>query len=336
LLALVVICVGGWLLVSKLTTVPYGIYVDGKQVAVVESLGTAKRVLNEVRLGRAGNAPSGSVQFVQSVSLKEASRKSELLDLPEAKKVLEQATSVEAHAYAILANDEPVVALSDRGDAFKTLERVKEHYEAMVNDLKAESQFKERVAVQERYVSLGLLQPSVDDAAKFLTSSVEPPTICTISAGDRGSKIAVQYHVSLEELKNLNPGQNLNRLREGDQLVVRPSRLPITVVTKNLVEKTVSVAPPSDVRRHSRLKNGTRQMRVELIYENGRQVDEQILSQITNWNRPKIRSGYGDDDGDSGERVYRHHRRYRHYRHKPTHAADAEEPGAAGEESPAQ
>lgn len=312
----IVLLLAVWLSVTKLTASPYGIYVNGSLVATVNSLGTARRVLSESQ-NRCESTPFAQTRFVERVELRRTPGKTRLLTVLEAKQALEEVTSVEAHAYAILADGEPIVALSGRSDALQALDAVKKHYEMVIGGEDPESHFKERISVEERYVPVQLFQPSADAAAGYLSSNISQPMIHIVKAGDRCSKIALRYHTTLDALKRLNHGLDLDRLSKGDQIYIRSAKLPITVITKTLVDKTVSVAPPAEMRRYSRMGNGTRRTRVILTYENGREVDEQVMSQITTWDRSRVRRSYDDDGG------YRHYRRHRRHRHDTPHDKDA-------------
>jgi LysM repeat protein len=277
-----------WFVSDKFLSVPYAILVDGKQITDVQSLSAAVGVLDTVRLERAHGVPVGSVRFVQNVTFRRTSKSSEIADVPEAERSLEKVTTVEGELYAIDVNGEPTVAFADKSDADETLKLLKDHYESKFSDRKVETTFKGRVSVDQRYVNLDKFKVSPADAVAYLTSVSEPPREYIMQAGDRVARLAVKYHVPLMDLKKLNPDQNLDRLVVGDRIIIQPAKMPITVVSKVTTTKTENVEPPHEGRRrHVVQGTGKREMQVQVIYENGREVNQEVISQITTWDRPK-------------------------------------------------
>ena len=288
--------VGVWITTSRLPGVPYTILVDGQPIVNVESRSAAKAVLSKVRLSRLDNLPNSSVRFSQNVALRRASKDATWTDVPEAVRALEKAVTVEAELFAITVNGKPVVALAGKDDAEEALRLVKRRYESKVKSLYEQSTFKEQVFIDKQYVELEKLRSSPEEAAEFLTSVAGKSTIHTMRLGDRAVKLAEQYGVSLSELKKLNPQLNLDKLVEGDQLLIRVAKPPVTVISKALIAKTITVNPPPEARRYARASIGKRRIRLLITYENGTPVNEEVLSQITTWERPNGvtgRVGYG-------------------------------------------
>jgi LysM repeat protein len=234
--------------------------------------------------------------------------------------MLESRVTVEANAYAINVDSKPAVALKDEQSAKKALTLLRSFYESKIDGRTSESRFKENVFVAKDYVPVPLIRNSADDAANYLQSEADPPVVHTIQPGDRAVKLAVAYGVPISELKALNPKANLDRLVEGDQLIIRRAKPLITVVTRSLVTKSVTVEPPAKLRRYRSVGAGRRAVRMYVVYENGQPVSNELISQVTTWDRPKNQREYGGDDAiysrqDGTDRRSRGYRRYRHYRH---------------------
>lgn len=332
----VVLAAGIGIIVSRMYGSPYTILVEGKPIATVESRMMAKQVLDEARhLGEYGSA-GGSIRFVKSVTLRPASKGTAVSDVPEAVRSLEKATPTEAESYAITVDGTPIVALKTRQDAEETLNLVKTHYEDSLDKLSGESTFKERVFIDKAFVPASILRATAQDAAQLLTAPVESAAVYILKPGDRASRLAAQYGISIDDLKRLNPGKNLDRLVEGESLVIGKAKLPITVVSHALVSKTVSVSPLArSHRRSSSAKDGKRQVQLLATYENGQQTSTEVLSQITNWDRPKQRWSESEDDsysyGDGNRRG--HWRSRRHSYHRRRHSS---EPSKAADTTPKQ
>ena len=290
--AVILAGVGIWIAGSYLSGAPYTITVSGKPVATVESLRAAKAVLRKARLERASGVPAGSVRFAEPVKLRRASKDAELVDVPEAVGAVEKAAPVEVESFAIVVDDSPMAALPEKKQAEEALSLVKQHYAGKPGRLRIEPAFKEEVFVEKRYVGVEKLYPSTEDAVRVLTSIAEEPVFHTVKLGDRAVNLAVQYGVPISEMKKLNPQMDLDRLVEGDRLLIKKARPPVTVVYKTQITKTVTVSPPPEARRYVRARIGKREMKILVTYENGELVSEEILSQVTTWELPK-RTSYG-------------------------------------------
>lgn len=301
-----VIIIGAWPIVNKLNAVPYTILVNGKPVVNVESMHAAKGVLDSIRHERASGVPNDSIRFSQEVTLRRASKDVEIAEVPEAMRDIEKLVAVEAELYAINVDGEPVVAFVDRGNADETLRLIKSHYETKLSDRHVESTFKGNVLVVKRYVPVEKLRATSNEAVEFLTSTSEPETVHVMELGERVSRLAQKYHVSLDDLKKLNPDKDLNRVVEGDRLIMRPARTPVTVISKALITKTEEVDPPSRGRYRRPMKSGKRQMQLMATYENGQPAHEELISQITTWDRPKSQPDDETEKRFSTKRHYRH------------------------------
>lgn len=305
----IILALAAGILVSRISGVPNTIYVDGSPLVTVNSARAAKAVMQKVRLQRADGVTNGYVRFAQLVTLRQAKEGSSISDIPEAARILDKVVTVEADLYAIVVDDKPLAALANMNDAEETLNLAKSYYEKKLRHLCAESTFKENVYIRKHYVEAEKFCPSPQEAVRILTSVADKPVIHVIQRGDRAMKIAAQYGISFNELKRLNIDLNLERLTEGDQLMIRRPKLPITVLCKALVTKTEQLNPPNELGRYRRTQGGKRQLRMLVTYENGQPASEEILSQVTTWDRPKGRAQDDEYDG-------RKSRRYRHYRHR--------------------
>lgn len=301
LLIILLIAVSGAIF-YLLTGGPYSVYVNGKSVVTVESRGTAKKVVTAVRAGG-----KGSCRFAQKVSIKRSPSAPEITGYQEAVKLLKNAVSLESEQYAVLVDDKPVVALPDREKADEALKLAKVFYEKSLDNINGDSVFKENVYVNRAFVPLEMVCSTPEEAVNVLTAETVPPTVHIIKRGDRAIHIARDYDISISTLKNLNPDINMEQLTEGEQLMISPGEKPLTVVTKAFVTKTISLDSPSDAHRR-RSGMGKRISKVMATYENGIPVDEEILSQVTTWDRQRV-----SDDGYHRSR--RRSRRSRTTRH---------------------
>ena len=288
LIFLILITVGitAWAVISRMSGGPCTIAVDRKPIVCVATHSAAKTVISKVKFGKTNGIPRRSVRFAQSISIRSAPKNSELTSISEASDILEKALIVEADAFAITADGNPVAALPTKEQAEETLRLVKRIHEQELGILESESTFKEKILIDKMFVEVGKLCESTKEAARVLTSTSEKSLVHIMQLGDRAIKLAEQYGVPINELKGLNPRLNLDQLNEGDQLLIRRAKLPITVVSKARVTKIITVMPPPEARG---ARTGKRRIQILVTYENGEPVSEDIISQVTIWGRTTLR-----------------------------------------------
>ena len=186
-----------------------------------------------------------------------------------------------------------MIGLPSKALADRTMELVKQHYEKGLPNVIGKSAFKGDVFVEKRFIAAGKFRETPEQARDTLTGVIEPAVTHTVVSGDRAVNIARQYGLSLDTLKGLNPGVDMERITEGDQLVIQRAKQPVTVITRSIVTKTVEITPPPEAARYGRARTGKRVMQVMMTYENGQRAGEEIISQITTWDRPKSRHSDG-------------------------------------------
>ena len=279
--------VAGWLYTSRLSSGPTSIVIDGKPVVTVESKVMAEAVLDRVRSAKTEGLPDSEIRLTEPVRLKKASSKAGMAEMPEAVSALESRVGVEAALTCIVVDGKPVVALGQEKAASETLELLKKHYQQEL-ETRAESEFKESVYIDKLFVDPGIYRRTSEEAVRVLTTPTEDPTYHTVERGDRAAKIVPKYDISLAELKKLNPEVNVEQITEGDRLLIRLPGMPVTVITRAVRTKTVTVTPPPGAGRTGRV--GTREMKIEVTYHNGQPVRERIVSQITRWETSTQRS----------------------------------------------
>lgn len=294
--------IGIWTATSRVSDAPYTILVDDKPIVSLESREAAKTVLRKARLQGASGVPAGSIRFAQRVTLRQAPKEVEIADVPEAVRALENAVTVEAELFTITASNTQVAAFTEKQDAEETLHLLKRHYDREIRNLYTETTFKERVSIEQRHVELDKLYSSPEEAVRGLTAIVQEPMIHTLQRGDRAVNLARQYGVSLSDLERLNPDVDLERIVEGDRLLIRRAKPPVTVISKALISKTVTIPRPPEARRQKNPKIGKRRIQLLVTYENGEPVGEKIISQVTTWESPKPTRDKPSDKSSTDER----------------------------------
>ena len=281
---------GMWIAYDNLLSVPHTVYVDGKPVVTLESRQDAKSVLDEVKSRQLSGKVIASPSFAQKVALRRAAKDAQIDPREDAVSALDGILVLKAQAYAIVVDDEPTIALSSEDDANQALELLKQRYSSRLKNLYAKPTFRESVVVDRRYLPVDSIMASPEKAAEHLTIVREKPIYHTLEQGDRAVYITAQYGTSLDELKALNPQMDVNRLTEGDRLLVRRPKAPVTVVTKALVTEITPVKSPAG--RRMSAKTGKRQTWAVVTYENGIEVRRDVPRVMTTWDKPATKARY--------------------------------------------
>ncbi len=281
---------GLWLAYDNLVSIPHTVFVDGKPIVTLESRQDAKSVLNEVTHRQLSGKVVASPAFTQRVALRRATKDAEIDTSDNAVSTLDAMLVLKAHAYAILVDDAVTIGLAKEPDANRALDLMKQRYSSRLKNLDTKPTFKENVLVQRRYLPVDAILADPEKAAEFMASVHEKPTYHTLKQGDRAVRLTAQYGISLDELKGLNPGVDVNRLTEGDRLLIRRPRSPVTVVTRALTTEITPVEAPAG--RHMAAKTGKRQTWAVITYENGIEVRRDVTRVMTTWDKSAPKPAY--------------------------------------------
>jgi hypothetical protein len=276
------------------------ILVDGRPVVCVPTASDARDILTQIK-SRTGCNPS-EISFKQDVRVERAPGNTFPVSRHKAFRTVAKLVSPVVPKWAIIVDGKPAVAVPSREIAGEVLEAAKRKFGSLARNLAEEPQFKENVTVDIAAVDPAVVRKNADEAVKFLFSDSATTTrdaIYIVQKNDVAGAVASRCGLRLSELAALNPEVHLDRLQIGDKLRVKTSttRPKLTVVVRDMVERTESAPPPVQQVSSANLyegqtsvlapgSSGLRRVRVETIYENGRKVrsetvDEQILRSPT-------------------------------------------------------
>ncbi|MFQ3548254.1 MAG: G5 domain-containing protein [Armatimonadota bacterium] len=270
------------------------IVIDGKPVVCVNNDQEAQLIVQEIKLD-SGCDPE-EIEFRQDIVVSRAPRNANAVSRSKAKRVVGQMLTPMVPRWAILANGKPVVAVSNREMAGEVLEMLKFKYGSLAKNLAEEPQFKENITVDITSVHPSIYKKTAQDAVDFILSK-KKTTIeeskYEVQKGDLATTIAAKYKLSLDELKELNKGVNLDRLSIGDMINIKkqaPPKSPITVIVRDRVEVIEKYSPEVHKVSSAKISSGKVQLinegsqgeklvtKVD-IYENGVKVGTQILNE---------------------------------------------------------
>jgi hypothetical protein len=260
----------------------YQITVDGRPVATLSKQATAEKLLTELR-GTSDNA-----RFRQRTEVVRVNpRPPAVMTEQAARSALAQAVKVVVPAHVILVNGRVIAALESGEQAEQVLARLRASYAGP----KQKARFKESVRVEEAEIARDkVLSP--DGAFAALTGAAQSGGGRTyrVKSGDSGWTIASAHDLTVERLAALNPGVDLNRLHNGQELVVASANSPVTVITVEerteleVVPHTTQVQAAPDLPRGQRRvlaegQDGQKTVRYRITRENGRVLKREVLAE---------------------------------------------------------
>ena len=155
-----------------------------------------------------------------------------------------QALTLHVHAYVILVNGHPSIALPTSDIATETLNLVKTRWAQIgpAATVVGQPEILNRIAIEKRAVDTRLTRQDAASAAPYFWSP-PPSKTYKVKRGDIGSRVAYRNHVSLSDLITANPNVNVNNLKPGDVLNVQKMPLLLTVRVRKQIVKMEPVDP---------------------------------------------------------------------------------------------
>lgn len=222
------------------------VFVNDRPVFAMADQGSAERVVEQVRKEKAQGSPTAEfkekvrVQFVRG-------REGDIADPTQAARRLARSVSVTADRAVIYIDGLSVVALPDEAAANALLEEYKAENATRPAELDTPARFKEAVAVRVERADEELWADV--PTARGLLHGEGAEAEHTVQRGDNAWDIGRKYDLTYRQLRELNPGVNLLRLRVGQTLNVGEKAEPIlTVVTEGRETTEIRTPPPTEYR----------------------------------------------------------------------------------------
>lgn len=278
---------------------PYAVFVKGDIVGWVSSKSVYQQALNMAR-SEAEKLHKGMPVGFAEVESNEVfcerhmpRGKVKPLTPRELSALLLKRLTVSYKAAAIVANGKPLVALRDEQSARNVLENIKAHFAKFashVGELIKEASFKERVEVKVASIPVEIYAPTEEEAFKRLIEGGEKPLYHEVKRGEVAIAIARKYGLKLAELQRLNGGRDLNKLKVGEWLLIKPGKPLLTVVTlhQQRVEerlpfkeerKLAPHLPGGEVIVQRKGQEGLKEVIYEVRCENGVEVSRKVISE---------------------------------------------------------
>ncbi len=278
---------------------PYAVIVKGDIIGWVSSKGIYQRALKMAqseaeKLHKGMPVGFSEVESGEVLCERHMPRgKVELLTPAELSALLLGRLTVSYKAAAIVVNGKPIVALKDEQSARNVLESVKAHFAKFashVGELLKEASFREKVEVKVMSIPAEIYAPTEGEAFKRLLEGGEKPLYHKVQRGEVAIAIARKYGIKLAELQRLNGGRDLNKLRIGELLLIKPGKPLLTVVTLHQQRvqeklpfkeerKLAPHLPGGEVIVQRKGQEGLKEVIYEVRCENGIEVSRRVSSE---------------------------------------------------------
>ncbi len=282
--------VGIALLLTTMYSTSYAVRVDGQELGVVADRSVVTDAIREVE--EAGSALLGRPYQVEGQPEYQfaLTRRTELTGRREIEDFFYgrlDEVSGQLRKFELKLDGRSIGVLQDKDDLIEMLDGIKKRY-ATENTIDAG--FVEDVSVEAVYTADNLI--SVQAAAEQLTASAVGETTYTVAQGDTFNAIAYANDMTKADLKALNPGVEVDRLRVGQVLNVKeevpvlsvyttdrevynqPIECPVETVEDNTMYKGVSKILTQG-------EEGEARVVADVTYVNGYERERKVVSTTT-------------------------------------------------------
>jgi len=225
---------------------PYAVIMSGKTLAVLRSRDDAVQALRLIREEYAPKSP-GVVTFLEGEPDIRPFGKASYVRTPDvAATVLKQQLTPVFDGYGLFVSGQPLALMPSEDEAWKTISMMLDRGMAGKRGIPT---FKQRVAIDHLRLSIEKGQSILKlPPAETAVEMVHPPRprVHIVDLGDNFWLIATTNHITVDDLKALNPGVNYKALHKGDRIKLPDAPSPVTVVVREVkvLEEPITVPPP--------------------------------------------------------------------------------------------
>lgn len=274
--------------VGVVYTPSYVVTVDGADVGLVKSQSVFEQVETRVE-SRASDILGYEYSLDHEVSYDFAlAKRGELTPVAELESYLFDTIDEVIKGYSLTVDGQFIGAVQDRAELDALLDEIKAPY---VNENTVTAEFVQPVRVAGEYLPASVEQ---DQEAMFstLTANTNGETVYEVVKGDTFMAIAQRNNMTMQELQELNPDININRLYIGQLLTVK-EEIPFLSVqtTENVTYEEEIACPVEEVPDNSMYQGesrvldagvpGTASVEASVTYVNGKETGRDILSTET-------------------------------------------------------
>jgi len=274
---------------TTLYTPSYAVYVDGQNMGVVADQSVVQDVLDSVE--QEGTALLGHYEVENQIDYEFAlTLRTELTG----QEVFEnffyhqlEETGEDLLKYQVLLNGQVLGVVADQTELDDLLTELKSAY---INENTIDSGFVDTITVRNVYQADSLLE--IDTLRDVFTANISGETTYTVVKGDTFNAIAYSNNMSVSDLKELNPGVDINKLMVGDVLTIKEEVPLLSVTTTDHVTYTEPIPCPVQEVEDNTIYVGSSKIvtqgvegealvTADVDFVNGKEVDRTILETST-------------------------------------------------------
>jgi murein DD-endopeptidase MepM/ murein hydrolase activator NlpD len=218
----------------------YAVYVDGLEIGLLAEEEELPEVLEDLR-NKAVAYYGLPVVTVEEVTLEKVFRPSAEADVQKVYSQLRHMLSYKVAAKMVTVDDRDIFPVKTKDEVEKAIELVKGAYTSRQENVFLEKvQIGEKISFRSCYVYPEELY-DVETLASVLLRGTDRREIYMVSRGDSLWKIARNYNLTVETLKEANPQINGDALHEGDEisLIVAEPLVNVTTVERLVAEESI-------------------------------------------------------------------------------------------------
>lgn len=225
---------------------PYAVVMNGKTLAVLRSRDDAVQALRLIREEYAPKSP-GVVTFVEGEPEIRPFGKASHVRTPDvAASMLKQHLTPVYDGYGLFVSGQPLALMPSENAAWKTISMM---LDRGMKGKRGIPTFKQRVAIDHLRLTIEKGQAVLKlSPAETAVEMVHPPRprVHIVDLGDNFWLIATTNHITVDDLKALNPGVNYKALHKGDRIKLPDAPSPVTVVVREVQvqEEPITAIPP--------------------------------------------------------------------------------------------
>lgn len=206
----------------------YLIKVNDKKIGYVKSIKEAKSIINSIK--------SSDADAAKAVTYIKTNNNKNIMNAEDVQKAVRYALNLKVNAVSICANGIEVAKLYDKNEAQQVIQKIKEYYYPKITNGTYEilsSNIKEQITFSDVLVKPSEIL-SVNDAVKNIVSGRGLEKTYTIKEKDTIWDIAIKNNMTVEELRQLNPNINIDKIKIGQviKLSVNEPYVNVEIVAK--------------------------------------------------------------------------------------------------------
>lgn len=269
----------------------FAVCIDGETICIVEDKEDVEQVIQDIKI-EMENTLNKKIIIDQEITIEKAEdSKAEKVDnLDELKGKIQEAIKVSIEAYAINVNGKDIAFLNNEKHAVEILNSLKEKYKLIEENMDyKEISFVEDVNIMKKPTSIYDIKDKEEVIEYILMGSEEIKTYI-VKEGDTVWDIMTEHNLTEEEMKEVNPDVDLEKINIGQEIIVMAVEPLINVKTIESIAYEESI--PFEIQHEgsdklytgeSKVKNkgieGKKKVYAEIERVNGIQQKKEIVKE---------------------------------------------------------